>query len=60
MRNLNRNLMNAPTNTLTEMGGLVDQMVLAFLEHPEVTLHLMGEECGGDEIFSHSLNVSVL
>ena len=60
LRNLNRNLMNAPTNTLTEMGGLVDQMVLAFLEHPEVTLHLMGEECGGDEIFSHSLNVTVL
>ena len=38
----------------------VDQMVLAFLEHPEATLHMMGEECGGDEIFSHSLNVTVL
>lgn len=60
LRNLNRNLMNAPTDTLAEMGGLVDQMVLAFLEHPEATLHLMGEECGGDEIFSHSLNVTVL
>lgn len=53
--------MNAPTQTLAEMGGLVDQMVrLAFLEHPEATLHMMGEECGGDEIFSHSLNVTVL
>ncbi len=60
LRNLNRNLMTAPTDTLAEMGGLVDQMVLAFLEHPEATLHLMGEECGGDEIFSHSLNVTVL
>lgn len=60
LRNLNRNLMNAPTQTLAEMGGLVDQMVLAFLEHPEATLHMMGEECGGDEIFSHSLNVTVL
>ena len=28
LRNLNRNLMNTPTNTLTEMGELVDQMVL--------------------------------
>ncbi len=60
LRNLNRNLMNAPTDTLAEMGGLVDQMVLAFLEHPEATLHLMGEECGSDEIHSHSLNVTVL
>lgn len=60
LRNLNRNLINAPTVTLTEMGELVDQMVQAFLEHPEATLHVMGEECGGDEIFSHSLNVTVL
>ena len=60
LRNLNRNLISAPTDTLAEMGGLIDQMVLAFLEHPEATLHLMGEECGGDEIHSHSLNVTVL
>ena len=60
LRNLNRNLMNSPSETLQEMSTLVDQMVLAFLEHPEVTLHLMGEECGGEEIYSHSLNVSVL
>lgn len=60
LRNLNRNLMSAPGKTLHEMGELVDQMVLAFLEHPEVTLHLMGEECGGEEIYSHSLNVTVL
>ncbi len=44
LRNLNRSLMNAPAQTLAEMGGLVDQMVLAFLEHPEATLHMMGEE----------------
>lgn len=60
LRNLNRNLMSNPGGTLQEMGALVDQMVLAFLEHPEVTLHLMGEECGGEEIYSHSLNVTVL
>lgn len=60
LRNLNRNLMSNTASTLQEMGALVDQMVLAFLEHPEVTLHLMGEECGGDEIYSHSLNVTVL
>ena len=60
LRNLNRNLMSKPNETLQEMGRLVDQMVLAFLEHPEVTLHVMSEKCGGDETYSHGLNVSVL
>lgn len=60
LRNLNRNLMNKPDETLREMGLLVDQMVLAFLEHPEVTLHVMSEKSGGDETYSHGLNVSVL
>lgn len=60
MRGLNRNLINKPAATLEEMAQLVDQMVLAFLEHPEVTLHVMSEKCGGEEIYFHSLNVSVL
>lgn len=60
LRNLNRNLLNRSTETLEDMGELVDQMVLSFLEHPEATLHLMGERCGGDEVYSHVLNVSVL
>lgn len=60
LRNLNRNLINRPAETLQEMGRLVDQMVLAFLEHPEVTLHVMSEKNGGDETYSHGLNVSVL
>ncbi len=60
LRNLNRSLMTRPAETLEEMGRLVDQMVVAFLEHPEVTLHVMGEKSGGEESYSHSLNVSVL
>ncbi len=60
LRNLNRNLVNEPTATLEEIGALVDQMVTAFLDYPDVTLHLMGEECGGEDVYSHSLNVTVL
>lgn len=60
LRQLNRNLMQNPHETLQEMGKLVEQMVQAFLEHPEVALHVMGEKCGGDEAYVHSLNVSVL
>lgn len=60
LRNLNRNLMQKPGETLQEMGKLVEQMVQAFLENPEVTLHVMGEKCGRDEAYFHGLNVSVL
>ncbi len=60
LRNLNRSLMSKPNETLKEMGLLVDQMVLAFLEHPEVTLHVMSEKYSGNETYSHGLNVSVL
>ena len=49
LRNLNRNLMNKSGETLQEMTVLVDQMVTAFLEHPEVTLHVMGEKFSGVE-----------
>lgn len=60
MRGLNKNLMSRPTETLQEMGAMVDQMVSVFLEHPEVTLQVLGEKAGSDEIYYHGLNVSVL
>ena len=42
------------------MNGYFDQMVTVFLDRPEVTLQVMGENCGGDEVYHHSLNVSIL
>lgn len=59
LRNLNRKLMTHPQETLTDMQQLVDQMVFAFLEHPEVTLHVIGDK-GHEDFYSHALNVSVL
>ncbi len=60
MRNLNRNLLASPRETLEEMHSLVGQMVSAFLDHPEVALHVMGEKCGGEDVYYHSLNTSIL
>lgn len=60
MRNLNRNLLSRPKETVEEMNGLVSQMVSAFLEHPEVALHVMSEKCGGEEVYYHGLNTSIL
>ena len=60
MKNLNRNLLAKPVETIDEMGGLVHQMVDAFLICPEATLHVMGDKVGGEEVYFHSLNVSIL
>lgn len=60
MRNINRNLMTRPQESLAEASGLVEQMVQAFLESPDVTLQVMGERSGGEEVYFHALNVSIL
>ncbi|MGQ0708584.1 MAG: HD-GYP domain-containing protein [Rhodoferax sp.] len=60
MKNLNRNLLAKPVETLEEMGALVGQMVGVFLECPEATLHVMGDKVGGEDVYYHSLNVTIL
>ncbi|MEC5384500.1 HD-GYP domain-containing protein [Uliginosibacterium sp. H3] len=60
MRNVNRSLQSNPRECLQEVGALVDQMVQAFLEEPEITLHVMGEKAGGEDVYFHGLNIAVL
>lgn len=60
MRNINRNLISRPTECISEVSELVHQMTSAFLDAPEVTLHVMGEKAGGEEAYFHGLNCSVL
>jgi len=56
MRNINRSLQSRPKECLEEVGELVDQMARAFLEAPDLTLHVMGEKAGGEEVYYHGLN----
>jgi len=60
MKNLNRNLLARPNETLEEMGALLGQMIAAFLDSPDATLHMMGDKVGGEEVYFHSLNVTIL
>lgn len=60
MRNINRNLISRPDECLEEVGELINQMVTAFLEAPELTLYVMGEKSGGEEVYFHGLNTSIL
>jgi putative nucleotidyltransferase with HDIG domain len=60
MKNLNRNLLAKPKETLEDMGSLVGQMIEVFMVCPEATLHVMGDKVGGEEVYYHSLNVTIL
>ena len=60
MRNVNQNLFARPSECLEEVGGLINEMVAAFLDAPESTLHVMSEKAGGEDSYYHGLNTSVL
>lgn len=60
MRNINKNLFSHPRETLAEVEELVSQMVEAFLDKADVTLQVLGEKAGGEDLYYHSLNLSVL
>ena len=60
MRGLNKNLLSRPQEALTEMGHMVDEMVDIFLQRPEVTLQVLGDKSGGEDVYYHGLNVSIV
>ncbi|MBN9698271.1 MAG: DUF3391 domain-containing protein [Zoogloea sp.] len=60
MRNINKNLFARPKECMEEVSELVTQMVVAFLDQPEVALHVIGEHSGGEETYYHGLNCSIL
>ena len=60
MKSMNRNIYTRPQETLEEMGGLVEDMVKAFLNSADATLHVMGDKSGGEDVYFHSLNVTIL
>lgn len=60
MRSLNKNLLLHPQEFLPEIRRMVDEMVDIFLQCPEVTLQVLGENAGGEDIYFHGLNVSIL
>lgn len=60
MKNLNQNLIARPQATLDEASQLVGDMVDAFIDSREATIHIMGEKAGGEEVYFHGLNTSIL
>jgi len=60
VRNIARNIFSRPQETIKDAADLVEQMAESMLEDMDVTLHVMGDKVGSEEVYFHSLNVTVL
>ena len=60
MKSMSRNIYTHTQETLEEVGVLVEDMVKGFLSRADATLHVMGDKSGGEDVYFHSLNVTIL
>jgi putative nucleotidyltransferase with HDIG domain len=60
LRNLEKDIHLRPAETLKVANELVQQIADSILSAPELAIHVMGDKLGGEELYLHSLNVTVL
>ena len=60
VRDIEKNLYADPAATLQAAGKLVQQIAESILSAPELAIQVMGDKLGGEELYFHSLNVTML
>ena len=60
IRDIERNLYSNPVATVQQANKLVKNVVDSILVSPELAIHVMGDRLGGEELYFHSLNVTML
>lgn len=60
VKNLTRNLLSRPEEAVKAASELVGTMVASMLTDRDIAIHLMNDKVAGEEVYLHSLNVSVL
>ena len=60
IHNVEKNLLTHPEETLKQADQLVEQIADSILSAPELAIHVMGDKMGGEEMYFHSLNVTML
>ncbi|MES2317670.1 MAG: HD domain-containing phosphohydrolase [Pseudomonadota bacterium] len=60
IRSIDQNLFARPQESVQQAGELIDQIAAAILSDRELAIHVMGDTPGGEELYFHSLNVTVL
>lgn len=60
IRDIEKNLYAQPKETVRQASQLVTQIAESILCAPELAIHVMGDKTGGEELYFHSLNVTML
>ena len=60
IHDVEKNLFAHPAETIEQASRLVDQIADSILSAPELAIHVMGDKIGGEELYFHSLNVTML
>lgn len=60
IHDVEKNLFAHPAETVEQASRLVDQIADSILSAPELAIHVMGDKIGGEELYFHSLNVTML
>ncbi len=60
IRDIDKNLYSKPAETVRQATRLVTQIADAIISEPELAIHVMGDKMGGEELYFHSLNVTIL
>ena len=60
VREVEKNIFSNPAETVHQATKLVTQIADSILCAPELALHVMGDKTGGEELYFHSLNVTML
>ena len=60
LRDIEKNLLSRPAETIGQATKLVSQIADSILSAPELAIHVMGDKMGGEELYFHSLNVTML
>ncbi len=60
VRQIEKNLQARPPQAVSQATQLVGRIVDSILCAPELAIHVMGDRMGGEELYFHSLNVTML
>ena len=60
IRDVEKNLLSDPEKTVAQASKLVGKIADSILSAPELAIHVMGDKIGGEELYFHSLNVTML
>lgn len=60
IRSVEKNLLSNPEETVAQANLLIGQIADSILTAPELAIHVMGDKAGGEELYFHSLNVTML